>query len=443
MRCVNPDEASANGHSIEARKKPRLRRTLIGAAIGALLAMSMVPYVKGHRYALERGYLPIYEIGGRADVNVAQLLLNVSFAALVGALASNLSRRAVLELLGAAGILAAGVGLWGEFRVFQEQMKAGAEREETLATVSIQDGNFVGAKEHLRKASNYWWWKGWWEGAQDAKQRAFDEQGMKKQAASSRAQKDEARVMQLLGMTNPFEQFHLHPFYPNANAKEAKQLLLDAAENWNAAGNTYEEQRVRKWEKNLKSADEVFAGLPAQPPNKYVSTDPNFGLKEAGTPLPGQPSGKYAPSLQAAQNQFSDFIPDKSNFSDFTPDKKQKPTSEGIQAPSSQNPFEKIENEQNPFLKLDREAEEAQCRAPLNYPPVKWNHKTEFGKTFAIIKFRERKPGDRNKELDGYAKAIGARFYTEWSRVHKGGADFVEVVFYKCVRFCLSLSSAS
>lgn len=75
--------------------------------------------------------------------------------------------------------------------------------------------------------------------------------------------------------------------------------------------------------------------------------------------------------------------------------------------------------------------EEAQCRAPLNYPPVKWDHQTEFGKTFAIIKFRERNAGDRKKELDGYAKAIGARFYKQWSRVRKGGADFVEVVFYK------------
>jgi tetratricopeptide (TPR) repeat protein len=79
----------------------------------------------------------------------------------------------------------------------------------------------------------------------------------------------------------------------------------------------------------------------------------------------------------------------------------------------------------------DGEAEEAQCRAPLNYPPVKWDHKTEFGKTFAIIKFREREPGDRKNELDRYAKAIGARSYRQWSRVHKGGADFVEVVFYK------------
>lgn len=40
--------------------------------------------------------MPIYKIGGRENVNVAQLVLNISFAALAGALAFNLSRRAAL-----------------------------------------------------------------------------------------------------------------------------------------------------------------------------------------------------------------------------------------------------------------------------------------------------------------------------------------------------------
>ena len=104
--------------------------------------------------------------------------------------------------------------------------------------------------------------------------------------------------------------------------------------------------------------------MPHQPPNKYISTDPYAGLREA---------------------------------------------------------------ESRP----EWEAEEAQCREPLRYPPVKWDHQTEFGKTFAIIKFRERNAGDRKKELDAYTKAIGARFYKQWSRVRQGGADWVEAAFYK------------
>jgi hypothetical protein len=77
------------------------------------------------------------------------------------------------------------------------------------------------------------------------------------------------------------------------------------------------------------------------------------------------------------------------------------------------------------------ESEEGQCRQPFPYPPHKWTHMTQFGKTFAIVKFRERKAGDRNKELDGYAKAISAKSYKQWSRVRQGGADWVEIVFYK------------
>jgi hypothetical protein len=38
---------------------------------------------------------------------------------------------------------------------------------------------------------------------------------------------------------------------------------------------------------------------------------------------------------------------------------------------------------------------------------------------------------DRKKPLDGYTKAIGARFYKQWSGARQGGADWVEVVFYK------------
>jgi hypothetical protein len=78
-------EANASGHPGQSPKKPRLRRTLLGAAIGALLAMLMVPYVRGHRNAADTGYLPIYEIGAQADVNVAQLILNISYARVVEA----------------------------------------------------------------------------------------------------------------------------------------------------------------------------------------------------------------------------------------------------------------------------------------------------------------------------------------------------------------------
>jgi hypothetical protein len=93
--------------------------------------------------------------------------------------------------------------------------------------------------------------KGWWGGARDAKERAFNEQGMKKQAAVFRAQKDEEGADQLLQ--------HRRGKYADLfelveDATKAKQLLLNAAESWHIAGNTAEEQRVRAKEKNLTAA---------------------------------------------------------------------------------------------------------------------------------------------------------------------------------------------
>ena len=365
-----------------------LRRTLCGAAIGASMAMILVPCVR-HRYE------PIFKAADY-EINVAQLLLNVSFAALVGALASNLSRRAWRTLGWISGALALLVAVWLGFTAFQQEMETDATREEGLAYGAVIIGNFDSAKEHLLKAANYWEWKGWRQGARQARERALNEPEMKKTAAAARAHMNEERARQLLRMTNVFNQFDSSEIIASdENVKQAKQLLLDAAESWHIAGNDYEERRVKEWEKKVKTKAEFLASLPDQPP--------------------------------------------KDPFDDLTPPKKA--TITGVREPWETDPVVQLttpnsgineaKTAEEQRARLDWEAEEAQCRAALNYPPVKWDHRTEFGKTFAIIKFRERRPGDRKKELDGYAKAIGARFYKQWSRVRKGGADFVEVVFYK------------
>ena len=182
-----------NGPAKPNSNSPRLKRILMGAAIGALLAMSVVPYATHTgTYHYERGYMPIYEIGGRENVNVAQLVLNILFAALAGALASNLSRRAALWALGGLAVV---VAAWFGLPAYHEQMEASAKREERSAYGAILNGNFEVAKQHLLKASEYWSWKGWWAGARDAKERAFDEQEMRKTAASFRARRDEAPLL--------------------------------------------------------------------------------------------------------------------------------------------------------------------------------------------------------------------------------------------------------
>ena len=143
---------------------------------------------------------------------------------------------------------------WFGFSVFHGQMEARAESEERAADSQIENGDFEAAKEHLLNASKYSWWYGWWDGVRDARERAFDQQKMKKRAAVFRAKENEerarqleARARQLLGMTSPFDLFAPPPI-SDQKRKEAKQLLLDAAESWHIAGNTAEEQRVRAWE---------------------------------------------------------------------------------------------------------------------------------------------------------------------------------------------------
>jgi hypothetical protein len=157
----------------------------LGAAVGALLAMSMVPYVNqvkhGRGQFIERGYLPIYKIGGVADVNVPQLVLNVSFAVLLGALASNLSRRARRVALWTVAIATAVLLASWAFNAFQEEMKQDAEREERVGYGAVLNGNFDTAKEHLLKASKYWWWKGWWKGAVEVERKANDRAAMDRQ----------------------------------------------------------------------------------------------------------------------------------------------------------------------------------------------------------------------------------------------------------------------
>jgi hypothetical protein len=238
--------SSASTSSIVRRF--RLRRTLLFAGLFALVAMVFVPSPRS-------GYRLIFDT---SDTSVAffQLLLNVTFAAVAGAIVANLSRRAVLGTVRIVAIIVLVLVGWAGFSVFRGQMEAKAESEEQAAESQIKNGDFEAAKEHLLNASKYWWWYGWWNGARDARERAFDQQKMKKRAAVFLAQKNEVRASELLEKTrNPFGLFDRPPNISDEKRKEAKQLLLDAAESWHNAGNTAEEQRVRAWEAKEPAVD--------------------------------------------------------------------------------------------------------------------------------------------------------------------------------------------
>jgi hypothetical protein len=104
------------------------------------------------------------------------------FAALVGALAANMSKRAAYWMGGCiAVILLAWLGL----AVFQDQMKAKAQYEERSARAAILGGDLDSAKVYLLKASDYWYMIGWNYQAQEAKWRALHREELMKEFRDS------------------------------------------------------------------------------------------------------------------------------------------------------------------------------------------------------------------------------------------------------------------
>lgn len=236
----------------------RLRRTLFFAGVFALLAMIYVPAP-----APRPGWAAHYRfIFSQHETGIAffQLLVNVVFAAIIGALAANLSRRIVLWaariVVVIAIILAASLG----FDAFQYQMKTGAEREAGIANGAIINGKFDVAKEHLVKASNYWWWKGWWDGGRKAREHAADEAWMKKafqEASVAAAQGYENHVREIFRLA-----LSLNRYPTDYEVTQAKQLLLIAAEKWDTVGNPAEAERVRAWEQRIKTEAEFRGAMP-------------------------------------------------------------------------------------------------------------------------------------------------------------------------------------
>src|SRR5439155_9428310 len=82
----------------------RLGRTLLLAAVCALIAMAFVPRILlNNRSEVRREYSPFYAMPPDSQINIAQLVVNVTFAALTGVVVANMSRR---QLLWTAAVLA-------------------------------------------------------------------------------------------------------------------------------------------------------------------------------------------------------------------------------------------------------------------------------------------------------------------------------------------------
>src|SRR5207237_9981184 len=81
-----------------------LGTSLLLSAVCALVAMAFVPRILLHdRTEVRRQYLPFYAMPPDSQINIAQLVVNVTFAALIGVVVANMSKR---QLLWTAGVLA-------------------------------------------------------------------------------------------------------------------------------------------------------------------------------------------------------------------------------------------------------------------------------------------------------------------------------------------------
>jgi hypothetical protein len=183
-----------------------MRRTLLAVGFAVLASLLYVP--EGCRASGVWRVCRHTPFWNAEHIMFVSLLVQTTFAAVATAIAVNTrwrTLRRVLLWIGAGATL--GLIAFGPL-AFQQEMKRSAESEEWTARGDIDAGKFDSAKQHLLKASNYWWWKGWWEGARRARQRAFDEQGMKEQAAAFRAKKDaeaRAKAMPVFDPSKPFE----------------------------------------------------------------------------------------------------------------------------------------------------------------------------------------------------------------------------------------------
>jgi hypothetical protein len=163
----------------------RTKRTLWGIGIGALVAMMFVPVMEyggyGRTLAERRsgGHYRLIVQSGGADINVPQLVLNVVFAALLGAVCANMSRRAWRWAGGCAALVAVVGGIIALIEVRSAAIARAQSDEKELTewyqaerpkTEPEKEAFLAKAKSILLNAANNWFIAGDW--AQARKLRA-------------------------------------------------------------------------------------------------------------------------------------------------------------------------------------------------------------------------------------------------------------------------------
>ena len=115
--------------------------------------MAFVPRILlNDRTEVRRQYLPFYAMPPDSQINIAQLVVNVTFAALIGVVVANMSKR---QLLWTAGVLA--IAAAATLMVVAGQAAiVRALSDQDLARRLLQERDYAGAKQYFRNARVNW-----------------------------------------------------------------------------------------------------------------------------------------------------------------------------------------------------------------------------------------------------------------------------------------------
>ena len=116
--------------------------------------MAFVPRIfLNDRTEVRRQYLPFYAMPPDSQINIAQLVVNVTFAALIGVVVANMSKR---QLLWTAGVLA--IAAAATLMVVAGQAAiVRALSDQDLARRLLQERDYAGAKQYFRNARVNWY----------------------------------------------------------------------------------------------------------------------------------------------------------------------------------------------------------------------------------------------------------------------------------------------
>ena len=116
--------------------------------------MAFVPRILlNDRTEVRREYLPFYAMPPDSQINIAQLVVNVTFAALIGVVVANMSKRQLLWTAGVLAIAAAAtlMVVTGQAAIVR------ALSDQDLARRLLQERDYAGAKQYFRNARVNWY----------------------------------------------------------------------------------------------------------------------------------------------------------------------------------------------------------------------------------------------------------------------------------------------